>query len=304
MNPISRRNALRLVLAGCSPMVPKLAAADPIRLVISESVVGDVNLNDARAATQVWVNRLARELDVVVDTKLFDSTQELQDRTRKGQLDAVALNVLEYRPIADLLDPSLIVTSGGSAGQEQYLLLTKRNSGIRQLGDLKGRRLCMLKNPKMCVAPAWLTAILEEGHYGPVEQFFASVTTASKFPLVVLPVFFGQAEACVTSRRSFETMSELNPQVGKDLEVLASSGPLVLMFYIFRKNYEQAQKERLTAAISKLRASAGGQELATLFQFDELTLRDGACLGNALRILEAADRARNRTAASVRKDKL
>jgi ABC-type phosphate/phosphonate transport system substrate-binding protein len=304
MNSVSRRNALRLLLCGCAPIPPSLAGPDSIRLAISESMVGDVNLNDARAATQVWVTRLASGVDVVVDAKLFDTAKDLQDRARNGQLDAVALNVLEYRPIADLLDSSQIVTSGGPGGQEQYLMLTKRNSGIRQLGDLKGRRLCLLKNPHMCVAPAWLLTRLEEGRYGPVEQFFGSVTTASKFPRVVLPVFFGQADACITSKSSFETMCELNPQVGKDLEVLASSAPLVVMFYIFRKNYDQGQKARMIAAISKLRSGAGGQQLATLFQFDELTVRDGACLGNALRILDAADRARNRPAAGGRKDKL
>ncbi|MCK7505548.1 MAG: phosphate/phosphite/phosphonate ABC transporter substrate-binding protein [Desulfobacterales bacterium] len=37
---------------------------------------------------------------------------------------------------------------------------------------------------------------------------------------------FRQADACVVGRNSYETMVELNPQVGRELKVVASSHPL------------------------------------------------------------------------------
>jgi phosphonate transport system substrate-binding protein len=152
----------------------------------------------------------------------------------------------------------------------------------------------MLKTPKMCVAPAWLFAILEEGHYGSAEQFFGSVASDAKLSQVVLPVFFGQAGACLTSKRGFDTMCELNPQLSRDLRVLASSPAMVVTFYIFRKNYHSMQRERVIRALSSLRASTEGRQLATLFNFDELTVRDGSCLASALSVLEMAERARSR----------
>ena len=302
----SRRRALAMMLGAwrCCCVVP--AAADsgaPVRLAISESVMGDVNLNDARAAMLIWIKRMMADLNVVIDfnPKVFDTAEEIVDRARKGQLDAVALNVLEYRPIADLVDPSQIVTVAGAAGMEQYLILAKQNSGIAQLGDLKGRRLAMLKTPKMCIAPAWLSTILDAGHYGPAEQFFGTVATDAKVSRVVLPVFFGQAEAGLASKQGFDTMCELNPQVSRDLRVLATSPPLVVMFYAFCKNYQGAQRAKLIRALSSLCDSPAGRQLATLFQFDELTVRDGGCLASALGILEAADRVRSRRGAGNRK---
>jgi phosphonate transport system substrate-binding protein len=295
--PYSRRHTLALMLGGGCWLPPTLSAADssaPVHLAISESVVGDVNLNDARAAMLVWIKRLTDDLNVVIDPKLFNSTQEIVERMRRGQLDAVAVNVIEYRQIADLLDPNQIVASRGAAGPQQYLILARQSSGVRQLGDLKGRRFCMLKTPVMCVAPAWLTTLLEEGHYPPAEQFFASVVTDAKFSRVVLPVFFGQADACLTSKRGFDTMCELNPQVAKDLKVIASSPLLVVNFYIFRKNYQSPNREKLIKAIMNLPGTVAGRQLMTLFQFDDLGVRDAGCLAAALSILEAADRARGR----------
>ena len=300
----TRREVLGLSGGALAWFPCRLASADgeaPVRLAISETVMGDVNLNDARAAMQVWVKRLTANLNVTLDPKLFSSTQDILDRVRKGQLDAIALNILEYRQIASLLDASQIVNAAGDAAMEQYLLLIRKSGGAKQIGDLKGRRLCRLNGPRMCVAPAWLSTTLDEGHFGPPEQFFGSIVDDPKFARVVLPVFFGQADACVTSRRGFETMCELNPQVGRDLVTLASSPPLTVSFYIFRKNYRNSEREKVIKAISSLRRSPGGQELATLFQFEELAVKDAECLTSALNLLDRADRVRARQMGGGRK---
>jgi ABC-type phosphate/phosphonate transport system substrate-binding protein len=303
-NPISRRHALAVMLgAGCFSLGSLSAAEtdEPVRLAISESLLGDVNLNDARAAMRIWVERMTRDLNLFVNSKLLFSTQEILERIRKGQADAVALNVLEYRQVADLLDSSQIVTSAGDAGLEQYVILVKQNSGIRGLADLKGRKLRMLKAPKMCVAPAWLLSTLEAGHHGPAEQFLGALETESKFSRVILPVFFGQSDACLTSKRGFDTMCELNPQVARDLKVLVSSPSLVVSFYIFRKNYQSLNRGKLIKAISRLRTGAAGEQLATLFQFEALAVRDASCLASALSVLDAAEHARARRGAGMRK---
>ena len=302
----SRRHVLALMLGAWRWLPRALAAADagaPIRLAISESLVADVNLNDARAALAIWLKRMMVDLNLVIEfnPKVFDTTEEIFRRARSGQLDAVAPNVVEYRQIADVLDPSEIIAESGAAGVEQYILLAKRNSGIQHLGDLRGRRLYTLKNPRMCVADAWLSTLLDEGHLSPSGQFFGSTTVDTKVSRVVLPVFFGQADACITSKRGFDMMCELNPQVGKDLIALASSPPMVVNFYVFHKNYHGVNRERFAKVYSGLRSSAAGRQLATLFQFDQLTVQDGSCLASALSILDASERVRNRRGAGGRK---
>jgi ABC-type phosphate/phosphonate transport system substrate-binding protein len=302
----SRRHALALMLGAWRCLPRALAAADasaPIRLAISESMVADVNLNDARAAMAIWLKRIMVDLNLVIEfnPKVFDTTEEVLRRARSGQLDAVALNVVEYRQIADVLDSSQVIAETGAAGVGQYILLVKRNSGIQHLGDLRGRRLCTLKAPKMCVASAWLSTILDEEHLGQSEQFFGSVIADAKASRVVLPVFFGQADACLTSKRGFDTMCEMNPQVGKDLTAIASSPAMVLCFHAFRKNFRGIRREKFSGVFFNLRTSAAGRQLATLFQFDDLTVRDGSCLASALSVLDAAERVRNRQGAGSRK---
>ena len=296
----SRREALAFLFGGV------LAAAEPIRpvrLAISESMVMDVNLNDARVAMLIWLKQMASDLNVVIDfnPKVFNTTAEIVARARSGQLDAVAVNILEYRQMTDVLDSSQVIAQAGEGGKEQYLLMARRDGEFQELGNLKGRRLCVQKSPRMCVANAWLSTVLDEGHFDLPEQFFGSVIGETKVSRVVLPVFFGQTDACLTTKRTFDTMCELNPLVGKGLRVIASSPPMVLTFYVYLKNFHGVAREKFTRVFSELRSSASGRQLATLFQFDAMTIRDGSCLVSALSILDAADRIRARRIAGGQK---
>ena len=181
----------------------------------------------------------------------------------------------------------------GAAATEQYIILVKRDGGIRRSGDLEGRRLYMLKTPKMCLAPAWLSIILDEGRCGPAVQFFASVTADSKLSRVVLPVFFGQAEACLTSKRGFDTMCELNPQVARDLPTACRLAPDGDQFLRFPQDFPGAYRDKLLAAIGIVCQGAAGQQLSALFQFNALMVRDASCLASALSVVERAERVRS-----------
>jgi len=288
---VSRRDALALALAA-GALSRKLPAAEPpapIRLAVSESLVSEVNLNDARAAMQVWLERMSKDLNIPIEfsPKVFDATEEILRRARAGLFDAVALNVIEYRQIADLLDPSHVIAETDG---EQYLLLAKTGGPVRHLSDLRGKRLTLLRAPRMCLARRWLATLLKDARLGEVDQFFASVNTDLKPSRVVLPVFFGQAEACITSRRGFETMSELNPQVARDLAVIAGSPDLVVTFYTFHKNYRGLSRERFAKVYADMPASVAGRQLAMLFQFHGLVVREVGCLAPALDILDASER--------------
>lgn len=293
----ARRHALALML--CASSWARAASAGDtglrVRFCISESLVGDVNVNDARAALRVWIARVSRDLNLGVETNpnIFETRHEILDRVRKGTVDCVAINVLEYRSMAELLDSSHIVAQDSSA-PPQYVILVKQGAAAQSLADLRGRRLIMLNTPQTCVAPAWLSWLLRQIKLDEVDRFFGAVTRESKASRVILPVFFGQADACLTTSQSLKTMSELNPQVGKQLRPLATSSEIVATFYAFRKAYRGPMRDKLVTVLSGLRASPSGQQLMTLFQFDGLVLRSTDCLKGALSVLESEERARLR----------
>jgi phosphonate transport system substrate-binding protein len=144
----------------------------------------------------------------------------------------------------------------------------------------------------MCLASAWLATVLDRENLGASDQFFRSMTTESKPSRVILPVFFGQADACLTSKAAFDTMCELNPQVGRELAVVASSPALVAVFYAFHKNYHAASRERFARIFANATSTAAGRQLGILFDYRQLTVRDAGVLAPGLAILDCADRLR------------
>jgi hypothetical protein len=92
-------------------------------------------------------------------------------------------------------------------------------------------------------------------------------------------------------------MSELNPQVGKELAVIASSPAMVVTFYIFHKNYHGMNREKFAQVYTKMgNSDMAGRQLATLFQFEHLAVRDASCLASALGVLDMAERVRAKPA--------
>lgn len=291
----SRRQAIALMIgmAGISSRLP--GASTTLRVALSETVVSGVNINDARVAMQVWIRQMMMDLSVAVEIspRIFDTSEEIVRRARYGQFDVVALTTVEYRRIAEFLDAGLILAEAGPRATVEYLLLVKRANGATRLGDLRGRRLAILDNTRMCVAQAWLSNLLQESHLGSSDQFFASVTPEIKSSRVVLPVFFGQVDACLTSRAAFETMCELNPQVGRDLAVVANSPPVVSGLCAFHKDYHGEGREKLTRIYVSAPSTPAEQQLATLFEFRQLAPKDASYLKPTLAILDAADRVRH-----------
>ncbi len=287
----SRRDALALIPGAWLGLRTALKAAIPrpvVRLAISESLVTDVNLNDARAAMTIWLKRIMVDLNITIDfsPKVFDTTEEIVRRARIGDFDCVSLDVIEYRQIAEFLDASQVISPEGTAGMDRYLLLAKRDTGIQRLADLKGRTLLILKHPQMCIAGDWLNSILEEGHFSPSDQFFGSITEDIRAERVVLPVFFGRTGACLTTGRSFDTMCELNPQVGKTLTPIAISPAMVVDLYVFRKNYHGHGRDAFLKVYGNVSGSVSGRQMAALFQIGNLVVRDASCLAPALAILD------------------
>jgi ABC-type phosphate/phosphonate transport system substrate-binding protein len=313
----SRRGMLALMLGACPCLAVAVSASGgtpaaepagpnssaPIRVAISESMIPGVNLNDARASMLIWIKQVESGLNFQVDIspRVFDTTAEIFRRLRAGLVDSVAVNIVEYRQIAEELDPSEVIND--SEGEENYLLLVKRGSGIRSLHDLRGRRLLMLSGSRMCIANQWLSTVLDEEHLGRPEEFFGSVMEDPKPSRVVLPVFFGQAEACVTAKKSFDLMCELNPQVAKELFSVAASATLVVTFYMFRKNYRGVDRDRFVHAFSNVPGTVAGKQIATLFQFNSLKVRPHSCLDPGLALLEKADRIRARAGGQGRAER-
>jgi ABC-type phosphate/phosphonate transport system substrate-binding protein len=269
----------------------KEAASGAVCLTVgyTAAVFNDVSINDARAATRLWVTKLVEEsgIDGTAKTAIFDSVPALLDAARTGEVDVIGMRSRQYLEAGDtgVLEPRFTAMVG-DACSEEYGILVQTDSSIDSLGQLKGAKLIVCPGGEGSAPPLWLDTILLRSDLGERRSFFGEIATVKKTPQAVLPVLFGHADACVVSLRVLETLVELNPQVGADLRVLDTSPGISLGIVCLRRGLSADHRLRIEKALSRLHTNPQGQQLLTLFQVDRLVPYDRAHTAGLERLVE------------------
>jgi phosphonate transport system substrate-binding protein len=261
----------------------------PVRFAFSSRMFSEVNENDARAAMKAWGHAIATERGIPLEPafQILGGVEAIAAAIREKRIDAITLPTDEYWALRDQVPLGSIIL-GSKDGQitEQYVLLVRDDSGIQQLADLRGHSLVVFQSPLTSLAPAWLETELLQKQLGLSAQFWGRTTEITKLLRAILPVFFHQADACLVTLKGFETMAELNPQIGRQLKIVAKSEPVVPSLFCFRGDYLSPYRERLLQEVSRVNETPAGRQTLALFQSEQLFVGDPAALANACALLD------------------
>jgi phosphonate transport system substrate-binding protein len=210
---------------------------------------------------------------VEASVKIYDDPATFEAAIKAGGLDLIIPDTwtLLAMDVQACLEPRLVASERGLA-TKRYLLLARRDRGWNSLADLRGKTLLALAAPNANLGSYWLDYALRTDHLGSVETFFSRTERFAKPSAVVLPVFFGKTDACLVDSTGFALMSELNPQVGTNLLVLASSQPLLnTVICLSRAGWSSDRFRRdLAEALAELHLEPAGQQVLTLFKTERL----------------------------------
>jgi phosphonate transport system substrate-binding protein len=293
---------LCLFLAGA---VAALCAADRVapgppgslRIgVVSGNWTG-VDYNDATAAIAAWARTILdqRHIVLAVETRTFDSAGAEREALISGRVDAVSMLADQLVDLDPELQPDeVFLAARGNDWTERYALLARRDSGVEDMASLVGKKLVIQANDRTCLAPQWIDLLLARGSNGPAADVLGSVSRLQNPSKAVLQVFFRQADACVVTSNVFALSCELNPQLGKEMRMLALSPELVPSVFFFRRGYDSEARKQLEPAMLALRDTAAGRQILTVFQCDEIVKRPLACLESARQLLREYNRLKAR----------
>lgn len=274
-----------------------------LRVAFSSKMFSDVNEEDAKAAMKVWAQVLYKERGLPISSKItvVDSVGEAGRLLRTKKIEAVAVTIPEYAELrSELPTKHVVVNSYGKGFTESYVLLVHRGKGIKRVKELRGKSIIFFLNPRMSLASFWLAKIIDnEGgcHNG---RFFGRETQANKLIRVVTPVYFGQVDACVVTQRGFQTMSELNPQLGRQLEVIATSPGVVPGALFLREDISPALIKKTYALFDQIDATIAGKQAMIVFQGGKLLVEPISILEESLELLGSQKKLRGSTCTADR----
>jgi len=259
-----------------------------VHFAFSKLMFNDVNENDAKAAMKVYTRTIGEEngIDTGSGPIFLDGTSAIAEALRLGQIDLISLTAEEYLALESRgLEGPFLLSKVNQTFTEEYVLLVREDSGIRNLEDLRGRSLIISSDMRAALAPIWLEVLCRGHGLGPAAQVFTKITPASKPTQVVLPVFFGKTDACIVTRNGWEVMAELNPQVKNQLWVVAKSQPIIPGMSCFRRGLPEAIKQRIIIAAVGSYTKPSFKQLMALFKTEELSCQPVAVLDSTRQLL-------------------
>jgi ABC-type phosphate/phosphonate transport system substrate-binding protein len=267
--------ALLSCLLGVASPAQSPGALEPIDLHIAftrSSFLG-VNELDAKAAFTVFATRMGekRGYDITPRVRIFDDVSELAAAIRRNALDLIIIDSWDYLTHAPFTNaPVEFSAVEQGVVHEPYVLLAKRDSGVSGMSDLKDKHVIVLDSCNANTCRYWLQAEFMALGAADPDAFARRVEHSHRVSQAILPVFFGQADACAVDQSGLAIMSEMNPQVGKRLAVVAESAPFLDTICCVRlAGWEEARhRPDLLDAMREITDDPAGRQILTLFKFD------------------------------------
>ncbi len=268
-----------------------IAGVEPedIRAGYSMGAFRSVNPKDAEIAMKIWVSQLCRQGGIQfnkVEAQLFANLSDLTQAINNQKVDFIGLNSVDYLMIRNhvQLEPALITVFGNHYGNE-YVLLVNKGLNVDNLSQLKARKIFLYMG-STSIPLLWLRHLLKKQGLPGKDRFFSSCKEVDKASQAILPVFFRQADACIVTRRAFETSSELNPQITQKLEPLITSPLYADSLMLFRKDYKSENKKIIIDMCLNLNKFPQGKQILTLFQIDGFAPFKESYLANLITLMQ------------------
>lgn len=231
------------------------------------------NPKDAQIALKVWLEKWGKNTGMYdkAEASPFHDLSELVEALSKNRWDLVLLPIIEFLEIEKKsgLSPDFTMTRGGIPGDE-YVVLAHKESNINDLPDLRGRKFIVSTRFNNDNILFWVDYLLQARGFPQIGEFVEEIIKEDRDMKVVLPVFFRKADACVLSRLDFELMTELNPQVGRNLKIIASSQRFLPFVICIASHINGSRRDALQKSILNLHEDVDFMQILLLHKMEGL----------------------------------
>lgn len=268
-------------------------SSDTFRVGFSASFFDNINENDALASIRAWGEIFVNDMEILAaaQPKVYENIPAIKEALNGNQVDFLNIITDEYEEVRELLSGDTVILGVVSESiTEEYILIVPKDSSIEHPEDLKGRTLRLLSNTRSSLSSFWLDVLLLRGGMGPASDYLNVIEPVGKVVTAVLPVFFGKVDACVATRSAFDTMVELNPQIGQKLKIIAVSPPLVPNVFCFSKHIDTDFREKIVDAIKQWHLTPSGKQVLTIFQTDRVEEHSMSILETTLDLIAERER--------------
>jgi phosphonate transport system substrate-binding protein len=253
-----------------------------LTLGMSARALSGVDLADAEATMKVWFKQSNETEGFTIisdDLRILPDEEAMRKALEKKEINYAVALAIDYLRLRDIgLTGKDTVPGTTGEVMDEYVVLAHREGNIKDLKGLKQKKVLVQVGGLGEVPTIWLDTLLMKQGLPVSRQFCPELKEVPKASEAVLPVFFGQADACVVVKKAFLMMAELNPQIGKQLSVLVQSQSFPRIVSWFGKDCDKQTCEEYRAKLVHACKGPIGRQFMTLMGYEYMVVWDPASL--------------------------
>lgn len=231
-----------------------------------------VDYKDARDSLSSWVEKIGNKKYVELKVLFYDSKEELFVDYIKGNLDMIVLDFDYYtqnRKKIDELSDYFWSMAFLPTKELSYCLVKRKDVVFNDYFDLKNKTISI---KKMELLPNdWIDKKSLENTNLQLSSIAKKILFESKESTLLLNVFFKKSDFAVIRKETWNTMIELNPAIGKNLQLLECSQTNFAPFIgFFSKKLSKANKDLFFDVVGKLSKYEDSEQLFSILNFDHI----------------------------------
>lgn len=216
---------------------------------------------DARVAVKVWLEDIALSYGGDLTLKFYDNSDTLYEDFKNQKVDMIVLNLPYYFENKVKIDNESVELWSIAMSEDRYVkyyLITSKNSNINSFRDVKGKTISLATNDT--VGNVWLDKNALKLFKTTYINVFKEIHPVLKESTALLNVFFKKRDLALISKRTWDTMNELNPSIKNKIKIIDETKEKHLPFIGFFSKYTDKRSIdaffELSANLEDLRGSS------------------------------------------------
>jgi len=219
---------------------------------------------EAQIGAKIWLKYMKdKEYFEGINVVFYEDEKLILKDYVNNKISGMISNLTLYyknKKILDKVTGQVWIPSTTKEIYEQYYLIKNKGSSIN-LDNLYGKNL-YYKND---IGKVWVESFILKKYKKPINKVFKKVLEIEKPQKLIFNTFFNENELSVVTKKLYDSMRELNPQIEQKVTIIKKSKAMFFSGIGFtHKKMEEKHSRMLEKMTKDINSSENGVELVSL----------------------------------------
>ncbi len=257
-----------------------------LRIGFDVEALPDISRSDLEVSLKFWASEISSQANIPISVTFYDDqTQQLVSDFENGIVNYVFTSPIKFAKHfkrEHLADGFISIQTGKRL--DNLLLLTQRNAHIDGVSQLRQRNITLLAKDELQEIYLSLLSLQTFGQDYP--QNFRVTPPEINSHRLILQAFFKKTDAVLVSEAAFDLAKELNPEIGRVLQVIAKLVNVPRSVGYFHQAVQEDFREEVIAKALKLQDYQRGQQIIEVFKGDKVDRTEVGDLENVAKLYQ------------------